>query len=400
MKKQAFLFLITTFACVCAGIAFSGCASEQLSAPENFRLDGRTLIWDEVENASGYVVFVDDVEYNIAEPNFDLTYLYSPAEYEVEVLACGNNREYLDSAWSFYNFTALEILDHGYDEQGFEYTLLEDGKSYDVAKGTADLTGHLVIPDYFLGLPVTEVAMDGFNWAGGFDYLRDEFNEIHCNKITTKITLPKHLKKIGLYSFSGFVRLEEVIFPEGLEVVTGFDGCTRLRHIDLPQTVWQIGPGAFRNCPLEELILPSSLKRIVEGAFQCEYRPNGKYLQHADQKYTKVVIPATIEEIGKDAFEGCYNLVEIEIESYENLYDENGWVMLYGSAFYNTGWYNSLPDGMIIFDDRYYMGYKGSISDDAIVYLPEGIELASRCIYGNYTVCTYDGKMYGKNIGK
>ena len=62
MKKHALLLLITTFACVGAGIAFLGCASEQLSAPENFRLDGRTLIWDEVENASGYVVFVDDVE--------------------------------------------------------------------------------------------------------------------------------------------------------------------------------------------------------------------------------------------------------------------------------------------------------------------------------------------------
>ncbi len=370
MKRTKYLclILITMLACVGAGIAFLGCASEQLSAPENFRLDGRTLIWDEVENASGYVVFVDDVEYNVAEPNFDLTYLYSPAEYEVEVLACGNNREYLDSAWSLYNFTALEILDHGYDEQGFEYTLLEDGKSYAVSKGTADLTGHLIIPDYFLGLPVTEIPLYGFNPMGGFDYIMNEFDEIRCNKITTKITLPKHVKNIYGSSFMCFVRLEEVIFPEGLEYVSGFRGCTSLRHIDLPQSVKKIGANAFRNCPLEELVLPQSLKEISDYSFCCDYYPNGRVIQHVDQKYTKVVIPEGVTGVARGVFKGCYNLEEIIINAPLEA------IKIYCDAFDDTAWYNAQPDGIMVLNGVYLIDYKGEMPEDNHFILPVGVQ--------------------------
>ena len=381
MKRTKYLclILITMFACVGAGIAFSGCASEQLSAPENFRLDGRTLIWDEVENASGYVVFVDDVEYNVAEPNFDLTYLYSPAEYEVEVLACGNNREYLDSSWSLYNFTALEILDHGYDEQGFEYTLLEDGKSYAVSKGTADLTGHLIIPDYFLGLPVTEIPVDSFNVTGAFDYIMSEFDEVRCNKVTTKITLPKHLKRIDRDAFRCFVRLEEVIFPEGLEYVSGFRGCTSLRHIDLPQSVKIISIDAFKNCPLEELTLPESVEDIGMEAFQCEYYPSGKVIQHVDSKLSKVVIPKSVYYISGYAFSGHYNLKEIVVESPET-------VKISCRAFDDTGWYYSQPDGLLILDvdGTYLLGYKGEMPEDNHLILPEGVVNVSFRAFRDY----------------
>ena len=377
MKRTKYLclILITTFACVGAGIAFSGCAGEQLSAPENFRLDGRTLIWDEVENASGYVVFVDEVEYNVAEPNFDLTYLYSPAEYEVEVLACGNNREYLDSAWSLYNFTALEILDHGYDEQGFEYTLLDDGKSYAVSKGTADLTGHLVIPDYFLGLPVTEVAEYGFHPSGQFDYLVNEFDETRCNEVTKKITLPKHLKIINYASFSCLIRLEEVEFPYGLEQIEGFSGCTSLKHIDLPQTVKRIGGDGFMNCPLEELILPQSLESI--GLFQCKYYPSGKVIQHVDSKLSKLVIPKSVKKIYALAFAGHHNLKEIVIESPET-------VDIDYNAFEDTAWYNSQPDGLLILDSKYLIDYKGEMPEDNHFILPEGVVNVANAAFCQY----------------
>ncbi len=56
----------------------------------------------------------------------------------------------------------------------------------------------------------------------------------------------------------------------------------------------------FRNCHLEEIILPEKLERIEEGAFE-----------YSDVK--RVVIPPTVKFIGNYAFNSCWNLEEIRM---------------------------------------------------------------------------------------
>lgn len=57
----------------------------------------------------------------------------------------------------------------------------------------------------------------------------------------------------------------------------------------------------FRNCTIEEVILPRSIEAIGEGAFE-----------YSDLK--KIVIPRNIKRIGNYAFHRCRNLASVKIE--------------------------------------------------------------------------------------
>ena len=148
MKKYLIAFALAFVAALTAAFALAGCSEDkqQLAAPTNFRLEGRTLIWDEVEQATAYDVFVEDVEHITQSNSFDLSFLYSPETYHIEVLAMDDNVRYTNSGWSQYTFVAEEILESGYDEQGYYFTLCEDGQSYEVSRGRSDLTGEITIP--------------------------------------------------------------------------------------------------------------------------------------------------------------------------------------------------------------------------------------------------------------
>ena len=58
--KKAGIFATVLLACAAACGALVACAAApvRLSAPQNLRTDGNVLLWDEVENATGYVVYV------------------------------------------------------------------------------------------------------------------------------------------------------------------------------------------------------------------------------------------------------------------------------------------------------------------------------------------------------
>ncbi|MCR5348106.1 MAG: leucine-rich repeat protein [Bacilli bacterium] len=93
--------------------------------------------------------------------------------------------------------------------------------------------------------------------------------------------------------FEGCVNLEEVVLPEGIEVIQdrAFQGCSNLKSIRIPSSVRLIGERAFYDCAnLEEVVLPSSLEKIGSLAFAgCK-------------KLASCVLPETVKEIGNFAF--------------------------------------------------------------------------------------------------
>ena len=67
-----------------------------------------------------------------------------------------------------------------------------------------------------------------------------EIGEIFPHQIhLEKITLPKTLKKLGIYTFRGCTNLREVVFPDAeIEVLGGtFESCTNLKEIYIPESV-------------------------------------------------------------------------------------------------------------------------------------------------------------------
>lgn len=355
MKKYLIALSLAFIAALAAAFALAGCSEEkqQLAAPTNFRLEGRTLIWDEVEQATAYDVFVQDVEHFTQSNSFDLSFLYSPETYHIEVLAIGDNVRYTNSEWSQYTFVAEEILESGYDEQGYYFTLCEDGQSYEVSRGKADLTGEITIPSYFCGLPVTHIASWGFTSSNVMDG-----DKYYPN--TTAINFPSHLQEIGIHAFRSYISIKELVFPDsvsltissdrttvlagnafyGIENITGItiesgiqlnakalsgipdlnyvnfpsgityipedflSGCTSLEEIQIPSTVTVIGSGAFRSCSaLKKVTIPYGVQEINSFAFaHCP-------------SLEEIEIPSSVKTLGNGVFYGCSSLKKISIPS-------------------------------------------------------------------------------------
>lgn len=113
---------------------------------------------------------------------------------------------------------------------------------------------------------------------------------IHCEALET-ITIPKNVKFIGNYAFTS-VLLRNVVFnaiecstsyyysfPKTIQLISFGDkvtvipkymlqGCTKLKNIELPNSLLKIGTSAFASCTqLESIVIPESVIDIWPGAF-------------------------------------------------------------------------------------------------------------------------------------
>lgn len=88
-----FLILITLFSVICVG-----CSSLTLVTPDGLSLEYNVLSWNRVENASGYVVTVNEDEYT-THANFLELSLANNADYTIRVKAIGSGK-YKNSDYS------------------------------------------------------------------------------------------------------------------------------------------------------------------------------------------------------------------------------------------------------------------------------------------------------------
>lgn len=138
----------------------------------------------------------------------------------------------------------------------------------------------------------------------------------------TSVTLPVGLKTIGECAFKGN-KLKSIDIPDAVETLG--DGCftvnalteiklpskiktiasgafsmnIRLDHIDIPNTVTEIGDMAFAGARLTSLTIPASVKKIGRKAF---------HLHHLSE----LTIPGTVKEIGESAFEGTFKALTLK----------------------------------------------------------------------------------------
>ena len=81
--------------------------------------------------------------------------------------------------------------------------------------------------------------------------------------------------------------------------IEAFFNCTNLTSIDIPNSVVDIGNGAFSCSNITSLTIPKRVSRISKGAFM------------ACVNLSSVTIPKSVTSIGSDAFAYCNNLVLI-----------------------------------------------------------------------------------------
>ena len=130
--------------------------------------------------------------------------------------------------------------------------------------------------------------------------------------------------------------------------IYGFDNCTELTSITLPDTITKIADYTFENCTsLKTITIPESVNRIGYDAFEgtpwLENKRNespmvivNSVLVDGKKCEGEVVIPDNVTSIADHAFMNCENVESVSIpESVEYIGRK---------AFYNTGWLNKLNE--------------------------------------------------------
>ena len=132
----------------------------------------------------------------------------------------------------------------------------------------------------------------------------------------------------------------KVEIPESVELIKGsaLYG-TKVEEIELPSSVRKIGSLAFHSCAeLESVTIPDGVKEIGDAAFQnCTSLASaeiGSGLRQLNFRLfkgsglTEIAIPANVKVIGKECFQDCANLKKVTIA--------DGVRKIDNSAFKNT----------------------------------------------------------------
>ncbi|WP_407382562.1 leucine-rich repeat protein [Ruminococcus sp.] len=113
--------------------------------------------------------------------------------------------------------------------------------------------------------------------------------------------------KIGEKAFYESASVKSVILPDPVREIgdLAFSRCTQLESILIPKTLTTVTPYAFDNTPtLKTVTFEEGITKIPDDLFHCS--PYAKTVN-----LEQVTIPASVTEIGKLAFSGCQNLMNV-----------------------------------------------------------------------------------------
>ena len=188
---------------------------------------------------------------------------------------------------SLLSFSKLEL-----EEYGDGYAVTDNGKEV----GIADL----VIPDEYKGKPVVAIGANAFARYPGVELLRGDADVLKL----TSVTLPDSVTEIGSGAFQNQQTLTTINIPAGVTKIgdSAFASCEELTSITIPDGVTEIKEYTFFECKsLTSIVIPDSVKVIANNAFKgCT-------------ALESVTLSSSLTEIGDEAFRECGALSEITI---------------------------------------------------------------------------------------
>ena len=167
------------------------------------------------------------------------------------------------------------------------FTLNTEKTGYKVSAKDG-ITGDVVIPSEYSGLPVTQFD----TWAF--------YNEAGV----TSVTIPNTIKVIESHAFGLCDNLTSVTIPDSVEVIgdSAFYSCDSLTSISLPKALTSIGSNAFYSCGLTSLTIPNTVTSIGDRAFY-------------ENEFTTVTIPDSVASLGYSVFQDCDKLTTVKLPS-------------------------------------------------------------------------------------
>ena len=146
---------------------------------------------------------------------------------------------------------------------------------------------------------------DSYVWDGGDQNgSNDELGISVFNgcSVLTSVTIPSSVTSIGGAAFKDCSGLTSLAIPSSVTWIGGcvFENCSGLTSITIPSSVTSIKDAAFKGCSgLTSLIIPSSVTSI------------GSYVFENCSGLTSITIPSSVTEIGGAAFKGCSSLTNL-----------------------------------------------------------------------------------------
>lgn len=197
----------------------------------------------------------------------------------------------------------------------------------------------MIVPDTYEGEPVIAIGENAFfgKWQ------------------VTELYLADSIVTIGSSAFEDMQKLVKVKMPNNLSVLSNraFEDTYKLTNLELPESLTEIGSYVFSESGITALHIPKnvskigknltshakSLTKLTVDENNAEYYSDGNCIITKEHKLiagctgsvipntvtvigeqafyctgiTKVVVPASVETIEKEAFNGCKSLVEVEL---------------------------------------------------------------------------------------
>lgn len=235
-----------------------------------------------------------------------------------------------------------EELTGSEDEPAAEPELVETAARYfdmvPTGEDTCTITGYsgrdadVVIPAMIDGRRVTKIGDKAFYdlrvtsvvIPEGVTEIEERAFE-RCSKLTS-VTIPETVVVIGAHAFESCSKLASVSIP-GSVVEIGdyaFNGCNQLKSVEFAEGLQRIGEEAFNACHMESIRLPDTLTEIGRGAFiNCYFLKTAELPQTltgvTEELFAECInlasieLPGTVTDIGSSAFSGCARLMEVHI---------------------------------------------------------------------------------------
>ncbi|MCL2847663.1 MAG: leucine-rich repeat domain-containing protein [Firmicutes bacterium] len=295
--KRKILGILLVMALIVSSIfLLTACGRETLATPTNIHINRETreLTWDQVDySTGGYNVEILHIEQNTS--NIHHTYyngLTLPGNLpvgthriRVQALTRETRNYFRNSGWSVAEYFIVD------DPGVLRFRRINNYTEYEVfgrVLETQPPPSHIIIPDYFNGLPVTRIARRALD-----------------SMLTLQsVVIGNNIRYIEELAFNANSRLTSITFGNSVEYIgrRAFAFNSDNNILELPDSLIHIGIEAFlSNGALSQLTFGSSLQSIGDSAFRGSTR------------LRNITFPDSLKHIGSQAFaSGTANLTQLE----------------------------------------------------------------------------------------
>ena len=286
----------------------------ELNAPTGLSLSGDVVSWGRVENASGYVVHIVgshfDVTVSVTETSYSLLpKLNKDGAFDVTVRSVGDNVTYKDSHYSAEKITyycgkiSATVLEFSKVDGGYGVTGFKENQS----------TPFLMIPSTVDGIAVVSICENAFRSDDAITsvYIPDSVKSLdnrcffYAKKLTSVCFLGGNVE-IGEEAFGNCGKLKSIVIKDGSVSIgkRAFQNSVNVTFgEDTFNHIVSIGEEAFLKIPGNskgEIVISDSVVSVGARAF-ANFYPQ------------RIVIGASLRDIGDDAFGYLKNLREIVV---------------------------------------------------------------------------------------